>query len=183
MRHILLVVPAILLSQACADRPVEVQSPAGGFPHPGHRPNPGAPRGDADLCRRDSLVMFDRNALERVTVRPGLRRDPRAVSGTAAERRRDRQGDRPGRRDRGGRGVGEALTAGLLAKIVGWDVDMSEAVKAGVVLGGSSGAFTGGAKGAEEGEAVWERVTLLQIRHSSATAPTQTCRRPNRRGG
>jgi hypothetical protein len=173
MRYILFVFPAILVSQACTSRPFEDS-----------RPRPvdflirvtaptQAPRvGPLIFVERDSLVMFDRDASARVTVRPdstvilelyqGQRRSADAVAkGTA-------RGVAIGI----AAGIGEALITGLLAKIVGWDVDMSDAVKTGVVLGGSSGALTGGAKGAEEGEAVWERVTLLQIRQ-------QLCKCPN----
>lgn len=173
MRHILLVVPAILLSQACTNRPIEDSRPRPvdfliRVTAPAQTPRVGT----LIFVERDSLVMFDRNASERVTVRPdstmilelyqGQRRSADAIA----------KGTARGVAIGVAAGVGEALITGLLAKIVGWDMDMSEAVKTGVVLGGSSGAFAGGAKGAEEGEAVWERVTLLQIRQ-------QLCKCPN----
>jgi hypothetical protein len=174
MRHNLLIVPVILLAQAaCTNQPFEDSSP---------RPvdfllrvttPPHAPRvGTLIFAEPDSLVMFDRNASERVTVRPdstvilelyqGQRRTADAIA----------KGTARGVAIGVAAGVGEALLTGLLAKLVGWDVELSETVKGGIVVGGATGALTGGVKGAKEGEAVWERVTLLKIRQ-------QICKCPN----
>ena len=173
MRHILLVFPAILLSQACTNRPFEDSRPKPvDFLIRVTAPTQSPRVGTLIFVERDSLVMFDRNVSQRVTVRPdstvilelyqGQRRSADAIA----------KGTARGVAIGVAAGVGEALITGLLAKLVGWEVDVGEVVKSGVVLGGASGALTGGVKGAEEGEAVWERVTLLQIRQ-------QLCKCPN----
>ena len=120
----------------------------------------------------DSLVMFDGKTMERVTVRPdsgvvlevyqGQRRTAGAIG----------KGTVKGAAVGAAVGVGEAVAASLLGKVLGWDIDLGEAAKAGILLGTTFGAYSGGAQGAKEGEAVWERVTMLQLRQ-------QLCRCPN----
>ena len=116
---------------------------------------------------RDSLVMTDLEVKARVTIRPG--------AGTLLEVYRG-QGRTAGAAARGaGRGfltgiatgLGEAVLSKALGEVVGgpWgDLDLGELAGGGVVLGGSGGALTGLLQGANEGEAVWERVSLLQLR-------------------
>lgn len=53
-----------------------------------------------------------------------------------------------------------------------WEVDVGNAVDAGLLTSAASGAAAGAYQGIIEGEAAWERVTLLQIRQ-------QLCRCPN----
>jgi hypothetical protein len=175
MRNILrLISSTILLTQvACSMRPMEAA-----MPRPTDfllRVSTGAQpvrEGTLIFADVDSLVMFDRKSTERVTVRPdsgvlldlyqGQRRSADAVAKGAVK----------GAVVGVAVGVGEALATSLLGKILGWEVDLGEATKGGILLGTTIGGYSGGAKGANEGEAVWERVTLLQLRQ-------QLCRCPN----
>lgn len=174
MRNILqLIPPIIMLTQgACSMRPMEAANP---------RPVDMLLRVTAGAAVRegslifidvDSLVMFDRKSMKRITVHPdsgvvldlyqGQRRSADAVAKGAAK----------GAVVGAAVGVGEALATSLLGKVLGWEIDVGEATRSGILLGTAIGAYSGGARGANEGEAVWERVTLLQFRQ-------QLCRCPN----
>lgn len=174
MRTILRFIPAIILitPAACSMRPMEAANP---------RPvdlllrvtaGTAVREGSLIFADADSLVMFDRKSMTRNTVRPdsgvmfelyqGQRRSAEAVAKGAAK----------GAVVGAAVGVGEALATSLLGKILGWDIDVGEATRGGILLGTTIGAYSGGARGANEGEAVWERVTLLQIRQQLCRCAT-----------
>ena len=112
----------------------------------------------------DSLVMFDRKAMQRATVRPDSSVALELYQGQRQSAEAITNGAMKGAVVGVAVGVGEALATSLLGKILGWKIDVGEATKGGILLGTTIGAYTGGAKEANEGEAVWERVTLLQLR-------------------
>ncbi|HEX7023277.1 MAG TPA: hypothetical protein VF187_00545 [Gemmatimonadales bacterium] len=119
----------------------------------------------------DSLVMFDRKHMERVTVRPD--------SGTMLElyQGQRRSGDATARGAARGAvigaavGLGEALLTVGLTKLLGGNPDLESTAKGGIITGAVSGSLAGGIKAAEEGEPVWERVTLLRIRQQLCKCP------------
>ncbi len=124
-------------------------------------------RGILVFAEADSLVMTDMKAGQRVTVRPdsgvllevyrGQRRSAGAVAKAAGS----------GALEGAAVGAGEVLLVAGLSKILGlkWDgFSLGESVKGGIVIGGAVGALSGKNRGMKEGEAVWERVTLLQLR-------------------
>jgi len=74
-------------------------------------------------------------------------------------------------------GVGEGLLTAGLTKVVYGHGNLGESVKAGVILGGSSGALAGGIRGANEGESVWERVTVFQLRQQLCRCPDPDARK------
>jgi hypothetical protein len=116
---------------------------------------------------RDSLVMTDLKAGARVTIRPAagtlldVYRGQRRTAGAVAK------GAGRGLLAGIGMGVGEALVTKGLGEIVGGDwgkLDLGDLLRTGVVIGGAGGVGAGAVQGAREGEVVWERVTLLQLR-------------------
>lgn len=124
-------------------------------------------RGILVFADADSLVMTDMKAGQRVTVRPdsgvllevyrGQRRSAEAVAKAAGS----------GALEGAAVGAGEVLLVAGLSKILGlkWDgFSLGESLKGGIVIGGAVGALSGKNRGMKEGEAVWERVTLLQLR-------------------
>jgi len=124
-------------------------------------------RGILVFADADSLVMTDTKAGQRVTVWPGAgvllevyrgqRRTAEAVVKAAGG----------GALEGAAVGAGEVLLVAGLSKILGlkWDgFSLGESVKTGIVIGGAVGALSGKNRGMKEGEAVWERVTLLQLR-------------------
>lgn len=66
--------------------------------------------------------------------------------------------------------MAQALLTGGVAKVVGSDVDVGALVKTGAVVG-SFGAAAGAVQGYQEGEAVWGRVTVLQLRQELCCCP------------
>lgn len=121
-------------------------------------------RGPLVFAEDDSLVMTDMTLGRRVTVRsgPGTRlevyRGQKRTVGAVAT------GAGKGFLAGIAAGAAEGFIAGGLSRLVGVDVDVGDMVKSGVVIGGSTGALAGGAQGLAEGDAVWETVTLLQLR-------------------
>jgi hypothetical protein len=124
-------------------------------------------RGNLMFVDADSLVMFDMAAAKRVTVRPGAgvlvelyRGQRRSFNATA-------KGAAKGALVGAAVGAGEGLLTVGLGKLLGsfWgEVDVAEAVKTGVVVGTAGGSIDGGQRAAREGEPVWERVSLFQLR-------------------
>jgi hypothetical protein len=119
----------------------------------------------------DSLVMFDRTRMQRVTVHPDSSVLLELYQGQQRTARAVVKGSAKGALVGAAVGVGEALASSLLGKILGWSIDVEEATKAGIFLGATTGAYAGGAKAANEGEAMWERVTLLQLRQQLCHCP------------
>lgn len=124
-------------------------------------------RGLLVFAEADSLVMTDMEAGQRVTVWPdsslqleiyrGQRRSAEAVAKAAGS----------GALEGAAVGAGEVLLVAGLSKLLGLDwggVSLGESVQTGIVIGGAVGALSGKNRGMKEGEAVWERVTLLQLR-------------------
>jgi hypothetical protein len=124
-------------------------------------------RGILMFVDADSLVMFDMGGKERVTVWPGAgvlvelyRGQRRTMDATA-------KGAAKGALVGAAVGAGEGLLTVALGKVLGsvWgEVDMGEAVKTGILVGTAGGGISGGQQAAKEGESVWERVTLYQLR-------------------
>ncbi len=124
-------------------------------------------RGNLMFVDADSLVMFDMATAKRVTVRPGAgvlvelyRGQRRTMDATA-------KGAAKGALVGAAVGAGEGLFTVALGKVLGsfWgEVDIGEAVKTGVMVGTAAGGLSGGQQSAKEGEPVWERVTLYQLR-------------------
>ena len=121
-------------------------------------------RGHLVFADQDSLVMFDNRAMERVAIRPGPGVVLQVYRGQRSDPRTTLKGAAKGAALGAAAGLAEALLVGGLFKLLGGDVDMSEAMRSGVALGAGTGALTGGITAAQEGEAVWERLTLLQLR-------------------
>jgi hypothetical protein len=182
----------LLASAACSTLPVETA-----MPHPtdvllrvtvyascleGSACDPkGAParRGTLVFVDADSLVMFDMGKTERVTVRPGagvlveLYRGQRRTAEAIAK------GAGKGALVGAAVGAGEGLFTVALGKVLGsfWgEVDIGEAVKTGVMVGTAAGGLSGGRQSAKEGEPVWERVTLLQLRQGLCRCPNPDLR-------
>jgi hypothetical protein len=124
-------------------------------------------RGNLMFVDSDSLVMFDMATAKRATVRPGAgvlvelyRGQRRSFNATA-------KGAAKGAMVGAAVGAGEGLLTVGLGKLLGsfWgEVDAGEAVKTGFLVGTTAGGISGGQQAAKEGEPVWERVTLLQLR-------------------
>jgi|KBSSwiStaDraftv2_1062776.scaffolds.fasta_scaffold11471_13 hypothetical protein len=160
-----LIPPIMLLTQAaCSMRPMEAANPRPVDMMLRVTSGAAVREGSLIFADVDSLVMLDRKSIERITVRPdsgvvielyqGQRRSAEAITKGAAK----------GAVVGAAVGVGEALATSLLGKVLGWDINVGDATRGGILLGTTIGAYSGGAKGANEGEAVWERVSLLQIR-------------------
>lgn len=153
----------LLTSAACSARPMETAMP---------RPaevllRVDGRRGTLMFVDADSLVMFDMRATERVTVRPGegvlleLYRGQRGSGAAIAK------GVGKGALVGAAVGAGEGLLTVALAKLLGhfWGkVDVGDAMSTGAIIGVATGVVSGGKQAAKEGEPVWERVTLLQLR-------------------
>jgi hypothetical protein len=112
----------------------------------------------------DSLVMTDMARGERATVRPDsgvilevYRGQHRSGKGVA-------KGGAKGAVKGAAVGAAEGLLVGGLSKLLGAEADISKSIKAGIVLGTATGVLVGANQALEEGDAVWERVTLLQLR-------------------
>jgi len=124
-------------------------------------------RGNLMFVDSDSLVMFDMATAKRATVRPGAgvlvelyRGQRRSFNATA-------KGAAKGALVGAAVGAGEGLLTVGLGKLLGsfWgEIDVADAVKTGVVLGTAAGSIDGGQRAAKEGEPVWERVSLFQLR-------------------
>jgi hypothetical protein len=61
-------------------------------------------------------------------------------------------------------GLLSAAAGAAVAEALGVDVEVGEVIKAGAVIGAATGVGAGITKGANEGEPVWHRVTVLQLR-------------------
>jgi hypothetical protein len=182
----------LLASAACSTLPVETA-----MPHPtdvllrvtvyascleGSACDPkgaAARRGTLVFVDADTLVMFDLGQTERVTVRPGagvlveLYRGQRRTAEAIAK------GAGKGALVGAAVGAGEGLFTVALGKVLGsfWgEVDIGEAVKTGVMVGTAAGGLSGGRQSAKEGEPVWERVTLLQLRQGLCRCPNPDLR-------
>ena len=121
-------------------------------------------RGSLIFADADSLVIADRRSEGIVAVRdhPGqvievYRGQKVSLSGTAKT---------AGKSAFLGLAVGllSAASGAAVAEVLGVDLEVGEAIKSGVVLGTATGVGTGIVKGANEGEPVWHRVTVLQLR-------------------
>lgn len=122
--------------------------------------------GSLVLAEGDSLVLYDLKAKTRFVMReePGVLLDLYRGQGESGKAAREGAG-------KGallGAGLG-ALAGGLFGVIVGsdswWgDVDVGALVAAGALSGAVDGAVTGGVQGAVQGKALWERITLRQLR-------------------
>lgn len=119
----------------------------------------------------DSLVMFDRKSAQRVTVRPDSSVVLMVYQGQKRSADAAAKGAAKGAAAGIAAGVGEALLTVALSKILGIPVATEETVKGGILVGATSGSLAGGLKGASEGDPVWERVTLLQLRQQICKCP------------
>jgi hypothetical protein len=121
-------------------------------------------RGSLIFADADSLVIADRHSEGVVALRDRpdraieVYRGQRATIGGTART--------AGKSALLGMAVGllSAAAGAAVAEVVGADLDADEAIKSGVVLGAASGVGTGIVKGASEGDPVWHRVTVLQVR-------------------
>ena len=127
----------------------------------------GPMRGNLMFVDADTLVMFDMATAKRATVRPGagvlveLYRGQRRTAEAIAK------GAGKGALVGAAVGAGEGLLTVGLGKLLGsfWgDVDVGDAVSNGIIIGVGAGAVAGGQQAAKQGEPVWERVTLQQLR-------------------
>ena len=136
-------------------------------------------RGHLVFADTDSLVMFDNRAMERVAIRPGPGVILQVYRGQRSNPETTMKGATKGALQGAAAGLAEALLVGGLFKLLGGDVDMTEAMRSGVALGAGTGAFAGGLTAAQEGEAVWERLTLLQLRQHLCRCADPGAAKPN----
>jgi hypothetical protein len=127
----------------------------------------------------DSVVMTDMREGRRVALRQGpdlileVYRGQRASSGAVA---------------RGmGRGALFGLALGVVSGLVGAGVseilgaevgDLSDWLAGSAASGAATGVVGGALKGAEDGEPVWERVSVLQLRQQLCKCPNPDPPRP-----
>jgi hypothetical protein len=119
----------------------------------------------------DSLVMFDKKSAHRVTVRPDSSAVLEVYQGQRRSADATAKGAAKGAAVGIAVGVGEALLTVGLSKLLGIPTSTEETVKGGVLVGATSGSLAGGLKGASEGDPVWEKVTLLQLRQQICKCP------------
>ena len=128
-------------------------------------------RGSLIFADADSLVIADRHSNGTVAVRDTperviqIYRGQRVtVAGTAKT---------TGKSALLGMSVGllSAAAGAAAGQLLGMDVDVSEALKAGVVAGAVAGVGTGMTRGANEGDPVWQQVTVLQVRQQLCRCP------------
>jgi len=128
-----------------------------------------ARRGTLMFVDADSLVMFDLRAAKRVTVRPGASVQVELYRGQRNSARAIFKGAGQGALIGAAVGAGEGLLTVGLGKLLGnvWGyVPVGDAVSTGVIMGAATGVVSGGGQAVKEGEPVWERVTLLQLRQA-----------------
>lgn len=155
----------LLTSAACSARPMETVLP---------RPEVvllrvDGRRGTLMFVDADSLVMFDMRAAKRVTVRPGAGGQVELYRGQRSSARAVVKGVGKGALVGAAVGAGEGLLTVVMAKLLGhfWGkVDVADAMSTGAIIGVATGVVSGGKQAVKEGEPVWERVTLLQLRQS-----------------
>lgn len=153
----------LLSSAACSARPMETAQP---------RPSEAllrvnGRRGTLLFVDADSLVLFDMKAAKRVTVRPGASVVVELYRGQRSSASAIAKGAGKGALVGGAIGAGEGLLTVALAKLLGhfWgNVKVEDAVSTGAIIGVATGVVSGGKQAAKEGEPVWERVTLFQLR-------------------
>ena len=121
-------------------------------------------RGPLVFIDGDSLVMTDMKLGHRVAFHPGPGVQLEVYRGQKRSAEAVAKGAGKGLLAGILVGAVEGLVAGGLSKVVGADVDVGESIKGGIVGGGSMGVLAGIVQGYAEGDAVWETVTLLQLR-------------------
>ncbi len=165
--HPLLTVTAVLLaSTACVHSQIPVEASAPRSTEVILRVG-GAQRGILVFADTDSLVMTDMRAGERVTIRPGSDVLLEVYRGQRRTAEAVVKGAGKGFVEGAATGAAEVLLVAGLGKLLGLDLggmNLGESVKGGIVFGGAIGGLVGKNKGMQEGEAVWERVTLSQLR-------------------
>jgi hypothetical protein len=128
-------------------------------------------RGSLVFADHDSLVMFDVVAMERVAIRPGPGVVLEVYRGQRTDERQVMNAVGKGALAGAAAGLGEAVLVGGILKLLGGDVDLTDAMRGGVAFGAGAGALSGALKAADEGVAVWERVSLLQLRQQLCRCP------------
>jgi hypothetical protein len=120
----------------------------------------------------DSLVMTDVKESKRVTIRPDSGVVVEMYRGQVRSATATVEGAASGALNGAVAGAGEGLLVGGLSKILGFDVDVASSIKTGLIGGTAAGVLNGANAAIAEGKAVWERVTMLELRQ-------QVCRCPN----
>lgn len=125
-----------------------------------------AHRGPLVFVEADSLVMTDMKTKRRVTIRPDLGEVIEVYRGQRRTAAAVAKGAGKGALEGAATGAAEALLVVGLSKLLGLDLDVGtgDAIKSGIVIGTAVGALGGKNRGMKEGEAVWERVSLVQLR-------------------
>jgi hypothetical protein len=131
-------------------------------------------RGTLMFVDADSLVMFDMRAAKRVTVRPGAGVLVELYRGQRSSASAIVKGVGKGALIGAAVGAGEGLLTVGLGKLLGnvWGLmPVSQVVSTGAIMGVATGVVGGGGQAVQEGEPVWERVTLLQLRQALCHCP------------
>lgn len=132
----------------------------------------GIHRGLLVFADADSLVMTDVKESKRVTIRPDSGVVVEMYRGQVRSAAATVEGAASGALNGAVAGAGEGLLVGGLSKILGFDVDVASSIKTGLIGGTAAGVLNGANAAIAEGKAVWERVTMLELRQ-------QVCRCPN----
>ena len=121
-------------------------------------------RGRLIFVDGDSVVMVDVTAGEQVVVREGpdvslaIYRGQKVTAGAIAK------STGKGALIGGLVGLAAGAASGLIAQSFWGDVDVGKTALEAGAQGAVIGAMGGGIRGATEGEAAWQRITLLQLR-------------------
>jgi hypothetical protein len=128
------------------------------------RPVAAKRRGILVFVDADSLVMTDLRAGQRVTLWPNSGVLLEVYRGQHRSLQAAVEGAVLGAAKGAAAGAATGLLMGGLAKMLGSDADLGDGVRGATVLGAGGGALGGANQALAEGKAVWERVTLLQLR-------------------
>lgn len=118
------------------------------------------------LADADSLLIYDVQAAMRFVVRPAPGDSVEVYRGQRSSSRAVAKGAGKGALQGLALGVLGGLLAGVVIGSDDWwgDIDVGSLIAAGAVYGAAGGAIEGGVEGARQGEATWERVSLLRLK-------------------
>lgn len=167
----------VLLAAACSQVPDEIRHPepaailirvSGALPCGSTRCDSlktgEVHRGTLIFIDADSLVLADRISNGRVSVREGSGRLIEIYRGQRVSSRSVATSTAKGGLLGLATGFLSAVAGVIVAKALGLDAFAGESLKAGAVLGAASGVAGGILQGVREGDAVWHRITVSQLR-------------------
>lgn len=136
----------------------------------------GSHRGLLVFADADSLVMTDVTRSSRVTIRPDSGVVVEMYRGQVRSATATVEGGVSGVLKGAVAGAGEGLLAAGLSQILGFDADVATSIKAGLIVGAAAGVLHGANAAMAEGKAVWERVTLRELRQVLCRCPNPDAR-------